>query len=190
MPTNHDEWIAWLETWPEELECWGQRLQLVSNHDRYGGFMGWSVWPGELWVKYKDTKIESPSVDPEFPKLCANFVLNNQYAKQIPPRVAGAILRLQYDGKISKADTKEFFKEYIEADERPMGPAMIKVLSAVLGVEAPKQDDGFLPIVKEVIATVPFKGNEENKINFFMGQVMKRKKGDPAAIRKLIEENL
>ena len=109
----------------------------------------------------------------------------------IEPKRLAELIMLKEEDKISSSAMQKVFDRMIESDA---GAAEIAEEENLMQVS----DDSFLePIVDEVIASNPdevekFKGGKQGLIGFFIGQVMKKSKGqaNPKMVREMVQQKL
>lgn len=168
----------------------------------------WEIERGSRWLRWiGSTKVERPELteeDKQWAHFCASVIINdlqpyrtksmNGPPFSIPTEVSCYVARLCYKKKITRNEMKQFFKEWIDppeiADETT---AIGKVLLIVCGWEPPKQNENeVLKVIREIVTTVPFKGDPKNRTNFYMGQLLKRMKGKitPQEAKELLEKEV
>jgi hypothetical protein len=206
-PTSEEIKESWEKVWAEPCkEDWeyGSNVEFLWTPRGYVLSCRGQTWC--RWIGRTEPSERPPLTDDEkkWAQFCAMVIINDlapYYNKdgntedtifRIPNKVTTFVSRLCFDGKITRTEMKQFFKEYDTCDDKTLVdlPAMKKCLYYAMGMEPPKEDVNELTaIVKDVLATVPFKGAEENRINFYIGQVMKKVKGkfNAQEIRKALD---
>lgn len=171
----------------------------------------------ELREKYElpERDIEILTSDPELvkyfvkcvseyaqPKEIANWIivefmkeLNDRKVSvensNVPPENLVELIRLVNEGRISRLKGKEILSEMFEKGKRAAEIIAEKGYKKISG------EDEIKKLVEEILAEHPaevkrYRSGEEKLFGFFMGQIMKKTKGnaDPGIAQKILKEKL
>nr|WP_294463882.1 Asp-tRNA(Asn)/Glu-tRNA(Gln) amidotransferase subunit GatB [uncultured Sellimonas sp.] len=107
------------------------------------------------------------------------------------PDYLAALIQVEEEQKITHKGAKEVFEQIFDHDEEPLGYIEAHHLAAVADAGVLEQ------VIEEVIREYPdsvaqYRDGKEKVFGFFVGQVMRRMKGnaDPSVTRELLREKL
>lgn len=185
--------------WLEEIR---KSIPQLANErkERYINEYGISAYDAKILVKEKNVAdyYEETIKLGANPKSASNWITsiilgylnkNEMEMKDIflTPSMLAELIKMVEDGKISSKQSKEVFYKVLEEKKEP------SVIVAELGIKQIGGEDEILKIVTEVLDEQPaaietYKQGRTNIVDFLVGQVMKKTKGqaNPAMTRNMM----